>query len=89
MRRILLILSGFLLPVAHLGALLLHLWTIVVGFKSSGALVAAGTLLLPGVAEPFWGMRVGLESGQWIGFPLLAIGYPLVYIVFISWIRRA
>ena len=89
MRRILLILSGFLLPVAHLGALLVHGWTIVFAYHASGALGAAVTLLLPGLAELFWGVRLGLESGQWSGFPLLAIGYPLVYIVFIGWIRRA
>jgi hypothetical protein len=69
-----------------IGGYAIHLWTILIALKQMGVLMAILTLILPGIAEVYWFIRMIIYHGTLMNpYCLVIIGYLLYQLSQIAW----
>lgn len=77
-------LAGSAYLILSILGIIIHVLTIVIAFLSGGIISATLSLILPVLAQLYWGFRIWSATGTFFNLYCLALaGYVVLWIVFI------
>ena len=76
--------AGIAYVIMGILGLVIHVWTIVIAFTEKGLIAAVSSLILPVLAQIYWGITIWRTTGTLLNFYCLAlIAYVFLIVVLI------
>lgn len=74
--------GGIIYLIAGILGLIIHIWTILIAYSFGGLIYAIISLILPVIAQIYWGIRVWTYTGTFFNYYCIAlVGYVVLWIV--------
>ena len=72
---------GLAFAIQSVLGLVIHVWTVVIAYLTSGLFAAVLTLIFPVISEIYWFFKVGSNLGFGVNYCVAIMAYILLWVV--------